>query len=202
MINLKTSIFLLILLSCNNFTSDKITSNKNELNEKFLVQNESDCLVDTNVNSYALEKDLTQLIGDIDNGNSDPNFNYILYNNDLTEKLIFFFYPGRIKNHCSYFVVEGINISDSTVKIVDCEHFISGNGIKLGSDIEEVKSKLNMNFVKTSLNNDTIVFDYLVKLNNEDCINVSSKYNFPYYSAKYVFIRNIIVEFRFGFVYP
>lgn len=163
---------------------------------------QSDCLIDTKINAYTLETDLSELIGEIDTGNSGPDFHYILCNKDLNEELILLFQPGRIRNHCSYFTVKRIDVFDSAIKKVNCEHFTSGSGIMIGCDIEQVKSRLNMNFIDAYITKDTTILNYWVDLNNEACFDIAKKYNMPLYSAKYVFIKNVLIEFEFGFPYP
>ncbi|MDZ4205280.1 MAG: hypothetical protein U1C46_10755 [Bacteroidales bacterium] len=161
------------------------------------------CIPDIKINNFELEVDLGFHIDGLILSNCEPNCRYKLINNNTTEELTILFYPGRTKNHGSYFIINQINtdrVNDGMK--TSTTHFISGRGIRIGQNTETVKTLLKLDRVITQTRNDSLILNYILDLNEENCKEFQQKYNYPIYSASYIFVRNRLIQFGFGFEYP
>lgn len=186
--------FIVLIISPSMNIPNASTSDTHKLFEK-------NCLLDVKINDIELLVDLGEIIDGLLLPECDPDCRFNLYNECSNEKLTMLFYPGRVKNHASYFIVSQVNEEESTNQVkIGATNFVSGKGIVLGQNSETVKSLLRSWDITELFRGDTLLIEF--STNSKECLELKELYNLPLYSAKYYFVNNILVLFCFGFDYP
>lgn len=132
----------------------------------------------------------------------DPNCLLSILNKDKSEKLELFFYPGRNNNVASYFRVKKIDNTNEHYQTSECSNFKSSFKISLGITKDSLQSILE----------DKSYLPYSSEINDTLTVNISNesvpfkdqlaKFNYPLYTAKFIFKDKKLVEFEMGFLYP
>ncbi len=166
----------------------------------------ANCFIDTTINNITLLKDLSPVFGDIESSfiNCEPDCRMTVYNIDTTEMLELFFYPGRLKNECSYFKISKCTpTKNKEIKIIKNKSFITGNGIKLFDNYNKIISYFKgLHIIEKTIDNTTTVTYFGDMQEKSKCSYNSGKYDFSLYMSKYTFKQNKLISFEFGFVYP
>ena len=124
------------------------------------------------------------------------------YNKDSTELLTLILHPGSYRNNFAEFDVaksQKSNIKHS-IHYLPEKTFHSESGIKLGLTKADV-IKLKGNSYKLIIENGNEILSYKVSINDGSYV-ILNKYSMPEYFARYIFNKNRLIEFKFGFTYP
>lgn len=171
-------------------------------NESF-CQEPFNCFLDLKINEFKIGTDISQIIGNLEFSNCEPNCKLIFYNQDTTEKIEILFYPGRLKNVPSYFKVSKVlNTHDTTLNVLFQNNFITEYGIKLSEsydDIIKIFNNLDINIEKKEYKKS---ITYLGLDQADSCKFNTSFSDFCLYKSKYIFENNLLISFEMGFIYP
>jgi len=183
------------IITNNFFNRDIISQN---------IKESKSCFLDTTLNNLVLLNDLTPIVGNIQLNNCDPDCRKTYFNLSKSELLEIFFYPGRINNQCSYFKVSIPEInSTENYDILDLKNFITGEGVTLLSDYDNILSLFTNDNIDIQHKNQLTIVTYLgYKQKSINCDIISEKYDLSLYQSKYIFKDNKLISFEFGFIYP
>ncbi|MCX6256398.1 MAG: hypothetical protein NTW49_00620 [Bacteroidia bacterium] len=149
-----------------------------------------------NIDSYLGSDIMDRLteVGQFDEGLPHATF----LSKDKKQRLMVIFHPGGYIKEFSEFQVAYNKKSDTVEKIIEDKVFMTESDIKLGISITQLKI-LKGKPDSISYDKSTTLF---YQINDFDNSKFLQKYDYPGYYARYKFINNKLVYFKFGFEYP
>ena len=162
-------------------------------------------IVDTSISRiYLLDKESAeQVLGkDIKMMASESPFPQAAYSNETcTELLTLILHPGSNKNEFGEFMItlNDEKRSHNIERLEGIEFFVSGRGIRLGLEKEQVVKLLGPDYAESSSDEKEILTYSTTGAENS---NYLKNHNMPAYYGQYIFLNGKLAEFRFGFEYP
>lgn len=137
------------------------------------------------------------------------DFSYVrFYSQDKTESFTLFSHPGNYINDFSEFEIKEVskNARNAHGHVTRFAHFVSGKGIRLGMDKNQVVKILGKGFTSELMKNKTEVLKYRIDMDKFPKASQEGRflafYGSPAYYGTYKFRDNKLIEFIFGFEYP
>ncbi|RYG50619.1 MAG: hypothetical protein EOO01_10315 [Chitinophagaceae bacterium] len=157
---------------------------------------------DTSLSGIMLRNALSaaHLIGT--NNKPDNKEQYNFYSKQDKETLALTQHPGDRKNQISIFSVSYSDKADHGYKQLNVETFETEKGIKLGMTKEEVLSRLGNCYAVVDSSSEFIELYYRIESPHDSKTSLLQRHHMPVYYASYIFGKNSLRFFEFGFEYP
>ena len=133
---------------------------------------------------------------------TDEKEKYHFYSTMDNETLTLTQHPGDGKNQISVFCVTFSDKADHGYKQLNIETFQTEKGIKLGLTKEQVIRKLGNCYAVVDSTKDCIELYYRIDNPKDSRTKILETNNMPIYYASYIFCKNKLRYYEFGFEYP